>query len=65
MNHVNIANLHVRHLGCKHGFLSIQYLKPPNKSLANCIFRVNCQILDSPILPLTGIQYTSCTIKNC
>ena len=40
-NHVNITKLNVCHLGCKHGFLSIQYLKLPIKTLANCIFRVN------------------------
>ena len=36
-NHVNIAKLNVRHLGCKHSFLSIQSSKLPNKNLANCI----------------------------
>ena len=50
VNHVNIAKLNVHHLGCKHGFLSIQYSKPPIKNLANCIFRVNRQIFDSPII---------------
>ena len=34
-NHVNIARLNVRYLGCKHEFLSIQYSKSPNKNLAN------------------------------
>ena len=43
--HVNIAKLNVCHLACKHGFLSIQYSKPPIKNLANCIFRANHQIL--------------------
>ena len=51
MNHVSIAKLNVHHLGCKHGFLSIQYSKLPNKSLANYIFRANHQIFDSPIIP--------------
>ena len=55
MNHVNIAKLNICHLGCKHGFLSIQYSKPPIKNLANCIFRANRQIFDSPIIP--HIQY--------
>ena len=30
-NHMNIAKLNVRHLGCKHGLLSIQYSKLPIK----------------------------------
>ena len=50
-NHVNIAKLNIHHLGCKHRFLSIQHSKPPIKNLANCIFRVNRQIFDSPIIP--------------
>ena len=53
MNHVYIAKLNVRHLGCNP--LSIQYSKSPNKNLANCIFRGNCQIFDSSIIP--RIQY--------
>ena len=57
-NHVNIAKLNVRHLiGSKHGFLSIQCSKSPNKSLTNCIFRTNCQIFESPIIP--RIQYVT------
>ena len=35
--------------------LSIQYSKSLNKNLANCIFRGNCQIFDSAIIP--RIQY--------
>ena len=33
----------------------MQYSKLPIKMLANCIFRVICQIFDSPIIP--GIRY--------
>ena len=51
MNHVNIAKLNVHHLGCKYRLLSIQYSQPSIKKLANCIFRVNGQIFDSPIIP--------------
>ena len=51
MNHVNITKLNVRHLDCKHGLVSIQYSKPPNKNLTNRIFRANRQISDSPITP--------------
>ena len=50
MNHINIAKLNVRHLGCKHGFLSTQHSKPPIKNIANCIFTVNRQIFDLPII---------------
>ena len=50
-NHVSIAKLNVCHLGYKHGFLSIQCSKPPIKNLANCNFRANRQIFDSPIIP--------------
>ena len=51
-NHVNITKLTVRHLDCKHGFLSIQYIfKLLIKDLANYIFRVNHQIFDWPIIP--------------
>ena len=56
MNHIKIAKLNVHHLGCKHGFLSTQYSKLPIKNLAKCIFRANCQIFDSPIIP--HIRYT-------
>ena len=55
-NHISITKLNVRHLGCKHGFLSIQYSKLPIKNLANCIFRPNCQIFDSPIIPRIWYQ---------
>ena len=48
-NHVYIAKLIVRHLGCRHGFLSMQYSKPPIKTFT--IFRAIHQILDSPIIP--------------
>ena len=48
MNHINIAKLNEHHIGCKHGFLSIQH---SIKHLANCIFRANCQICDLPIIP--------------
>ena len=51
VNHVSITKLNVCHFGCKHGFLSIQYSKPPNKILINCIFRENSQIFDLPIIP--------------
>ena len=43
-NHIYIAKLNVRHLGCRHGFLSMQYLKSPIKMFANCIFRAIRQI---------------------
>ena len=33
----HIAKLNAHHLGCKHGFLSIRYSKPPIKNLTNCI----------------------------
>ena len=56
MNHICIAKLNVRHLGCRHGFLSMQYSKLPIKMLAICIFRVIHQIFDSPTTP--RIQYT-------
>ena len=52
--------INVCHLGSKHGFLSIQCSKSPNKSLANCIFRANRQIFNSPIIPCiqyVGINY--------
>ena len=39
----NYVNVH--HLGCKHGFLSIQF-----KNFANCIFGVNHPIFDSPVI---------------
>ena len=51
MNYVYITKLNVHHLGCRHGFLSMQYSKPPIKTFANCIFRVIHQIFDSPIIP--------------
>ena len=50
-NHVNITKLNVHRLGCKHGFLSIQYSQLPIKNLANCIFRTNHQLFDLPITP--------------
>ena len=56
MNHVNIAKLNVHHLGCRHGFLSIQYSKPLNINHTNCNFRAIRQILDSPIIPRTRYQ---------
>ena len=43
-NHVNIAKLNACHLGCKHGFLSIQYSKTPIKNLTICILRANQQM---------------------
>ena len=46
-----IAKLNVRHLGCRHGFLSMQYSKLPIKTLTNCILRVIHQIFDLPIIP--------------
>ena len=52
-NHVNIAKLNVHYLYYKHGLLCIQYSKTPIKSHANHIFRGNCQIFDSPIIPHT------------
>ena len=58
----NIVKLNVRHLGCKHGFLSIQYSKPPIKNITNCIFRMNHQIFDLPII--LHIQYTYAVILN-
>ena len=57
VSHVNIAKLNAHHSGCKYGFLSIQY---SNKNLANCIFRPNRQIFDSPIIP-PHVHY----IANC
>ena len=52
MNHVNIAKLNVRRLGCKHGFLSMQYSKLPFKNLANCTLERDRQIYGSYCLPL-------------
>ena len=52
------TKLNVCHLGYNHGFLSIQHSKLPIiKNLANCIFRMNRQIFDSPIIPC--MQYFS------
>ena len=59
---MNIAKLTVRHLGCNHGFLSIQYSKLPIKNLTNCIFRANCQIFDSLIIPRSYTVY--CIVLN-
>ena len=60
-NRINIAKLNVRHLDCKHGFLSIQYSKPPIKNLTNGIFRANCQLADNSMYTVTlddQVQYT-------
>ena len=54
--------LNVHHLDCRHGFLSMQYSKPPIKMLTNCIFIAIRQIFDSSIIP--HIQYLSCG-KGC
>ena len=55
-DHVNIVKLSVCHLGCKHEheyefFPYKMHSKLPTKSLANCIFRANCQIFNLPMIP--------------
>ena len=73
MNHVNIAKLNVHHLGFKHGFLFIQYSKPPIKNLNNCIIRVNRQIFDAPIILCIGYSkkptyihtHIQCYVQGC
>ena len=47
-NHVNIARPNVHHPGNKHGSPSIPHSQSPHKDLANCIFRANRQIFNSP-----------------